>query len=87
MQRVGLYDRRRKLQGGEQPSMTTMITELYDALKEAGAGEEKARKAAETVAAYENRFTKIETDLTVLKWMVGFNLAGTVALVFMQLHH
>jgi hypothetical protein len=67
--------------------MTTMITELYDALKDAGADEEKARKAAETVAAYENRFAKIETDLGILKWMVGFNLAGTVALVFMQLHH
>jgi hypothetical protein len=67
--------------------VTTMITELYDALKEAGATEEKARKAAETVAAYENRFTKIETDLAILKWMVGFNLAGTVALVLMQLHH
>jgi hypothetical protein len=67
--------------------MTTMITELYDALKDAGADEEKARKAAETVAAYENRFAKIETDLAILKWMVGFNLAGTVALVLMQLRH
>lgn len=67
--------------------MTTMITELYDALKEAGAGEDKARKAAETVAAYENRFSKIESDLGILKWMVGFNLACAVALIFMQLHH
>jgi hypothetical protein len=67
--------------------MTTMITELYDALKNAGADEEKARKAAETVAAYENRFAKIEIDLGVLKWMVGFNLAGTIALIFMQLRH
>jgi len=67
--------------------MTTMITELYDALKDAGATEEKARKAAETVAAYESRFTKIETDLGILKWMVGFNLAATVALIFMQLRH
>jgi hypothetical protein len=67
--------------------MTTMITELYDALKDAGADEEKARKAAETVAAYENRFAKIETDLAILKWMIGFNLAGTVALVLMQLRH
>ena len=67
--------------------MTTMITELYDALKDAGADEQKARKAAETVAAYENRFAKIETDLGILKWMVGSNLAGTVALIFMQLHH
>jgi hypothetical protein len=68
-------------------SMTTMITELYDALKDAGANEDKARKAAETVTAYENRFAKIETDLGILKWMVGFNLAATVALLFMQLHH
>jgi hypothetical protein len=67
--------------------MTTMITELYDALKDAGANEEKARKAAETVAAYENRFTRIEMDLGILKGMVGFNLAGTVALIFMQLRH
>jgi hypothetical protein len=64
-----------------------MITELYDALKDAGADEEKARKAAETVASYENRFAKIETDLAILKWMVGFNLAATIALVFMQLRH
>ena len=67
--------------------MTTMITELYDALKDAGAGEDKARRAAETVAAYENRFAKIEADLGILKWMVGFNLAATVALIVMQLHH
>ena len=67
--------------------MTTVITELYDALKDAGATEEKARKAAETVAAYESRFTKIETDLGILKWMVGSNLAATVALIFMQLRH
>jgi hypothetical protein len=64
-----------------------MITELYDALKDAGASEEKARKAAETVAAYENRFAKIETDLAILKWMVGFNLAGTVALILMHIRH
>lgn len=52
------------------------------ALKEAGASEEKARKAAEALASYENRFTRIESDLTVLKWMVGFNLAMTVAVLW-----
>ncbi len=67
--------------------MTTMITELYDALKDAGADEEKARKAAETVAAYENRFAKIDTDIAIVKSMLGFNLAAAVALIFMQLHH
>lgn len=67
--------------------MTTMITELYDALKEAGASDASARKAAETMAAYENRFAKIDADLTLLKWMVGFNLGATMALLFLALKH
>jgi hypothetical protein len=33
--------------------MSTMISEVYDAFKEAGASEEKARKAAEAIAGYE----------------------------------
>jgi hypothetical protein len=59
-----------------------MISEVYDALKEAGASEEKARKAAEAIASYENRFSRIENDLSVLKWMVGFNLAITTAVLW-----
>ena len=51
--------------------MTVMITELYDALRDAGATEDHARKAATTMAAFENRFGKIEADLLVLKWMTG----------------
>ena len=57
--------------------MSTMISEVYDALKEAGAGEEKARAAAEAIAGYENRFAKIDQDMAVVKWMLGFNLAFT----------
>jgi len=55
---------------------------MSDALKEAGASEEKARKAAEAIASYENLFACIESDLAVLKWMVGFNLAMTVAILW-----
>jgi hypothetical protein len=62
--------------------MTAMIREVYEALKEAGASEEKAAKAAEAIAGYENRFNKVETDLMLLKWMVGFNLAVSVAVLF-----
>jgi len=62
--------------------MATMISEVYDALREAGASEEKARKAAEAIAAYDNRFNKIEQDLAVLKWMAGTNLAIAIALLF-----
>jgi archaellum component FlaC len=61
--------------------MSTMIFEVYDALKEAGATEEKAKKAAEALAAYENRFNKVENDLNLLKWMVGFNVALSVGIL------
>jgi len=61
--------------------MSTMIFEVYDALKEAGATEDKAKKAAEALAAYENRFNKVESDLNLLKWMVGFNLFMSVGIL------
>lgn len=62
--------------------MALMSAELYDALKEAGASEEKARKAAEAVAAYDQRFSKIENDLAVLKWMVGTNVVVTLGVLW-----
>ena len=37
------------------------------------------------VAAYDNRFSKVESDLIVLKWMVGFNLAATLGIVMLLL--
>ena len=70
--------------------MSTMISEVYDAFLAAGAPEDKARKAAEAIAAYETPFAKIENDLSsfrtevrgefnLVKWMIGFNLAIGVA--------
>lgn len=61
--------------------MTTLIKEVYEALKEAGASEEKSSKAAEAIAGYENRFNKLEADLNLLKWMAGFNLALSTAIL------
>jgi len=58
-----------------------MISEVYEAFVAAGTPEDKARKAAETIANYENRFSRIEADLSILKWMTGTILAGIVALV------
>jgi predicted nucleic acid-binding Zn-ribbon protein len=40
-----------------------MITELYDALKEAGASEEKAKAAAQAIADYEKHFVRMESKL------------------------
>ena len=31
---------------------------------------------------YETRISKIESDINLLKWMVGFNLAMTIAILF-----
>jgi hypothetical protein len=73
--------------------MSTMISEVYDALKEAGASEEKARKAAEALTNYDARLNKIENKLAtfraetkgefnLLRWMIGFNLAMTVAILW-----
>lgn len=60
-----------------------MIFEVYDALKAAGATDDKARKAAEALAVDENQFNRIEADLNLLKRMLGFNLALSVGMLFM----
>jgi hypothetical protein len=56
--------------------MTTMISEVYDALREAGATEEKARKAAEAIASYSDRLNRIERRLAILSWQVGVQTAA-----------
>ena len=69
--------------------MATMISEVYDALLEAGASEEKARKAAEAVAAYDQRFAVLETRMVELggrvapgQWMVGTNIVLTLGVLW-----
>jgi hypothetical protein len=62
--------------------MTVMMAELYAALRAGDVPDEIARAAAEEAAGHENRAGKIETDLTVLKWMVGTNMAMTSAILF-----
>ena len=43
-----------------------MISEVYDALREAGASEDKSRKAAEAVAACNDRFASIDLKLAAV---------------------
>jgi hypothetical protein len=61
--------------------MAMMMGNLYSALKQAGADEENAKKAAEEVATYDARMNAIESRLSVLTWMVGTNVALTLAVV------
>ena len=58
--------------------MTVMVAEVDGALLEVGAPADTARKAAEAHAQSDQRFATIDTDLAVLKYMVGFTLAGVV---------
>ena len=62
--------------------MALQLGALREALLDAGASPEKADKAAEELASYENRLAGIETKLAVLVWMVGFNLAMTLAVLW-----
>ena len=61
--------------------MALMLSKTYDALIAAGTPEEKARSAAEELAAYGTRFTKIEQDLAIIKWMLGVVIAGVASLI------
>jgi hypothetical protein len=61
--------------------MALQLGALRAALIEAGASPEKAAKASEELAGYENRLAGVETKLAVLIWMLGFNLALTAAIV------
>ena len=73
--------------------MALMSSELYDALLEAGASEAKARKAAEAVAAYDNRFTILEGKIDTLRaevkgemawtrWLMGTNIMLTLGVLW-----
>jgi hypothetical protein len=64
-------------------TMSTMISEVYDALKAAGVPDDKARAAAQAVAQYDRDIAELKAGQMLLKWMVGFNLAFTMAILWM----
>jgi hypothetical protein len=39
------------------------------------------------MATLDQRFAKIEGDLNLLKWMVGFDLAATAGIIVLLLRH
>ena len=66
--------------------MPFMSSELYDALLEAGASEEKSRKAAEAVAGYKARFSRLETDMSPIEWSLGMGFSVVVSLLLVALN-
>ena len=68
--------------------MATMISEVYEAFKEANVSDATARRAAEVVAAYEARFASLEPKMeridgriTLVQWMLALLLGGVASLV------
>ena len=62
--------------------MSTMNSEVYDALIDACATETKAREAAKSIAQCDGDIAEIKASLLVIKWMVGFVLAFVVAMTW-----
>ena len=61
--------------------MANMIIEVYDALIAAGSPEDKAKAAAKAMAEHEPRMARLESDVGLLKWMVGVNIGLTCAVL------
>lgn len=61
--------------------MSTMNSELYRALVSAGATDDMATKAAESVASYDKTLAEVKTELVILRWMVGTVAVGVLALL------
>jgi hypothetical protein len=72
---------------GGRPPDGTPARRAEDALIDAGAKQEKADKAAEELAGYENRLANIDTRLTLLTWMVGTNIVITLGVLWRLLAH
>ena len=54
--------------------MAMMLSKTYDALRAAGAPDDKAREAAEEIAGFERRLIRLEVMLALV-------LAGVISLV------
>lgn len=63
--------------------MSKAVIEIYDALKIAGVPDDKASAAAKAVAdiGQEDRLSRIESDIKVIKWMLGVVMAGIASLI------
>lgn len=63
-----------------------MISEVYEAFRAANVPEDKARQAAEALSAEnlatKNDVTEIKALLRLHQWMIGFNLAFTMAILW-----
>lgn len=67
--------------------MALQLGALREALIEAGASGDSANKAAEEVAACENRLASMDNRPSVLTWMVGTNIVISLGVLWRLLAH
>jgi hypothetical protein len=67
--------------------MSTMEAELFDAFRAAGVPDDKAMAAAQRLNRRDTRVSAVESDVILLEWMVGFNLALTMAVLLKLFIH
>ena len=77
--------------------MTTLVKEVYEAFIDAGASEEKAIRAAETVASHKDNTLATKSDIDEVKrelvnlksnlimWVAGFHIASVGIIVTLLL--
>lgn len=58
--------------------MPVMLSKTYAALVDAGASEAAASEAAEEIADFERRLSSMQSDLKLIKWILGVVLACVV---------
>jgi len=70
-------------------SSLVMISEFYDALREAGASEKKVRLVAEAIAQYDERFNRLDVRserlagrIDFLQWMAGTDISLTAGVLW-----
>ena len=64
--------------------MTTMLTEVYDAFKEANVSEETARKAASVLADYDREFADVRVRLGRLTTATSIMGVAVVGILLSQ---
>ena len=60
--------------------MTQMQSEVFEAFRSIDVPEDKALKAAAALSKRDDDVTSVRSELTVIKWMMGFVLAFQVAI-------
>lgn len=64
--------------------MTQMQSEVFEAFRSIDVPEDKALKAAAALSKRDDDVSSLRSELTVIKWMMGFVLAFQVA-IFVKL--